>query len=214
MDTTTQEHILNELNRLYPEACCELIHKTPFQLLVATILAAQCTDQRVNQVTPLLFRKYPTPKQMVKANREDLIDIIRSTGFFNNKVKSLVGCSQTILSEHHGQVPESMEELTALPGVGRKTANVIRSHCFKKPAIIVDTHFKRVTYRLGFTRHTDPDKIEYDIQQQLPENRWSLFSHQITWHGRRVCGAKKPECNTCSLLSFCPFGTNAFQKAI
>jgi endonuclease-3 len=197
--------IIDRLKLVYPDAHCELDHKTPLQLLMATILSAQCTDVRVNMVTPELFRKYPDAAALASAKQEELEEIIRTTGFFRNKAKSLIGAAATLVQKYGGQVPQTMDELTALPGVGRKTANVVLGNCFGNPeGVVVDTHVKRLSNRLGFTKETDPEKIEADITPQLRREDWAMASHLLIFHGRRCCYARNPECARCSIADACP----------
>jgi endonuclease-3 len=211
--------ILEKLDQAYPRAECELVHKNPFQLLISTILSAQCTDQRVNMVTPGLFAKYPGPAAFAFANPSAIEQEIRSTGFFRNKTKSIIGASKNILEEFGGHVPRTMDELLTLPGVARKTANVVLGSAFGIAAgVVVDTHVHRLSRRLDLTKQDDPKKIEQDLMQALPQDRWILFSHQLIWHGRRVCQARKPRCTECNLESLCyakdktiPPGTGATQ---
>ncbi len=186
-----------------PHAGVELQYRTPFELLVATILSAQCTDERVNRVTPTLFATYPGPAQLAKATPAELETIIRQTGFFRSKAKSLIRCSQALVKQFGGKVPETMEELTSLPGIGRKTANVILGACFQKPGIIVDTHVKRVANRLDLTSHADPTKIEQDLQALLPQKDWTSGSQRLLLHGRYVCVARHPKCASCVLYAEC-----------
>jgi len=188
-----------------PEAVVELQHRTPFELLVATILSAQCTDARVNGVTPTLFTRYPGPQELAEAKPLELETIIRPTGFYRSKANSLIRCSQALITQFQGKVPETMEELTTLPGIGRKTANVMLGTCFHKPAIIVDTHVKRVANRLQFTASTDPTTIEYDLQALLPQKDWIGGSQRILLHGRYVCVARKPKCESCVIYDDCPW---------
>lgn len=196
--------ILEKLDEAYPAATCALKHDNPFQLLVATILSAQCTDQRVNIVTPALFAKYPSPKDLAVANPRELEDEIRTTGFFRNKTKSLIGASKKISEEFGGKVPQNMDELLLLPGVARKTANVVLGTAFQIPSgVVVDTHVQRVTKRLDLTKNIEPKKIEQDLMRVIPQERWILFSHQIIWHGRRVCQARRPRCLECNLERIC-----------
>lgn len=204
--------IFMRLKRAYPDARCALDYATPLELLAATILAAQCTDVRVNEVTKTLFKKYRTPEDYLAAPREELEGIIRSCGFFRQKAKSIAGACAKIINEFGAIVPGTMDELLTLAGVGRKTANVLLGECFNTPGIIVDTHCKRVAYRLGLTRHTDPDKIEADLAKLCPKENWTLFSHCIVFHGRNVCHARKPQCPTCTLRSLCPFPETAGRK--
>jgi endonuclease-3 len=195
--------ILDALKHSIPTVEVELDHRTPWELLVATILSAQCTDQRVNQVTPNLFRRYRRPSEYARADLADLEELIRSTGFFKNKAKHLVACGQAITERFRGQVPATMEELTTLPGVGRKTANVILGHAFGKPGIVVDTHVTRVSNRLGLTTSDNPEQIERDLQQLIPESQWTAASHRLLLHGRYVCLARKPHCAQCVVSSLC-----------
>jgi len=196
--------ILGKLDEAYPQATCALEHKNPFQLLVATILSAQCTDQRVNMVTPALFEKYPTAKDLAYANTAELQNEIRTTGFFRNKAKSLIGASRRITKEFGGKVPQTMDELLTLPGVARKTANVVLGTAYGIAAgVVVDTHVQRVTQRLDLTKNTEPRKIEEDLMRVIPREKWILFSHQIIWHGRRVCQARRPRCVECNLERIC-----------
>jgi endonuclease-3 len=197
--------ILGILRGLYPDARPLLNFKNPFELLAATILAAQCTDERVNEVTQKLFSKYPDPASLARADREELETIIRPTGFYKNKAKSLLGASKALVERFGGVVPGGIDELTELPGVGRKTANVVAGNCFGVPAIIVDTHLKRVTLRLGLAGSEDPDKIELEIRALLKEEDCTRFSHVINFHGRYVCQARKPKCPACAISRLCPY---------
>jgi endonuclease-3 len=204
-DRKRVEAILRGLNQLYPAADCELKRENPFQLLCATILSAQCTDERVNMVTPALFARFPTPQAMAEAPTPVLEDLIRSTGFFRNKSKSLVGASRAIVERHGGQVPRTMEDLVALPGVARKTANVVLGTAFGQAVgVVVDTHVLRLSQRLGLSRNTTPEKVEQDLMTVIPRDHWILFSHQVIWHGRRCCYARKPDCEHCALAPHCP----------
>jgi endonuclease III len=197
--------IVDGLEELYPDVDCELDRETPFQLVCATILSAQCTDERVNMVTPELFRRYPTPQTMAKAPLPALEKIIRSTGFFRQKAKSLHGTAVGILERFGGEVPRTLAELTTLPGVARKTANVVLGTAFGlAEGIVVDTHIQRLAMRLGLTRAKDPKGIEQDLMKALPRETWIRMGHQLIWHGRRVCFARKPNCAECTLASFCP----------
>jgi endonuclease-3 len=196
--------ILTKLDQSYPAATCELHHHNAFQLLVATILSAQCTDARVNLVTPGLFAKYPAPADFAYANPRDIENEIRSTGFFRNKSKSIMGASKKLVEEFNSTVPRTMDELLTLPGVARKTANVVLGTAYGiASGVVVDTHMLRLAKRLDFTRRDDPKKVEQDLMQIIPQDRWILFSHQIIWHGRRVCAARKPNCMECNLESLC-----------
>lgn len=196
--------ILEKLDQAYPAAACALMHKNPFQLLVSTILSAQCTDERVNQVTRTLYQKYPTPETFAYANPRELEKDIRPTGFFRNKTKSIMGASKKIVEELGGQVPRTMEEMLTLPGVARKTANVVLGTAYGIPSgIVVDTHVQRLSRRLDLSRNEDPKKIEQDLLQVIPQEKWILFAHQLIWHGRRVCRARKPRCVECNLERLC-----------
>ena len=196
--------ILAKLDEAYPNATCELNHTNAFQLLIATILSAQCTDVRVNQVTETLFGKYPDAKAFAYATPSELEQEIRPTGFFRNKTKSIMGASKGILQNFGGEVPRTMEAILTLPGVARKTANVVLGTAYGIPSgIVVDTHVQRITKRLDLTRNEDPTKIEQDLMQVIPKDKWILFSHQIIWHGRRICQARKPKCMECNLESLC-----------
>lgn len=196
--------IISKLEEMYPEVRCELNHQDAYQLLVATILSAQCTDKRVNMVTPALFERYPTVFDMAEADRDELIEYIRSTGFFNNKSKNILACCRDIVQKFNGEVPGTLEELTSLAGVGRKTANVILNHIFHVPAIVVDTHVGRISRHLGLTRQKDPTKVEFDLMKILPEEDWIAWNHQLIKHGRTVCIARRPQCDICRLRSLCP----------
>jgi len=200
--------VIRGLKKLYPDADCALAHSNPLELLVATILSAQCTDDRVNQVTPALFREYPDAKAYAKADQAVLETRIKSTGFFRNKARSLVALGQALTERHGGEVPDNMDELVELPGVGRKTANVILGTWFGQPAITVDTHVTRLSHRLGLSRHKDPVKIEFDLQALFPKKDWTSASHALIWHGRRVCKARTPACHDCGLNRDCPFPSN------
>jgi endonuclease III len=196
---------LQRLKQTYPDAACALHHSNPFELLCATILSAQCTDARVNLVTPVLFARYPDPAALAAARQSELEEIIKSTGFFRNKAKSLIGMAQAIVAEHGGVVPRTMEQLRALPGVGRKTANVVLGNAFGiNEGITVDTHVTRLSKRLALTRHDDPVKIEQDLMKLIPHEDWALVSHLLIFHGRQVCVARRPRCWECVLADFCP----------
>lgn len=196
--------ILARLQEAYPEALCELTHASPFQLVISTILSAQCTDVRVNQVTESLYKKYTKPEDFAYANPAELESDIRPTGFFRNKTKSIIGASKAIVEKFAGQVPRTMEEILTLPGVARKTANVVLGTAYGiASGVVVDTHVMRLSQRLDLTRNTDPKKIEQDLIAILPQERWIQFSHQLIWHGRRVCFARKPKCIECNLEKIC-----------
>ena len=198
------DQILRGLDQMYPNATCALHHRDPWELLVATILSAQCTDRRVNEVTPGLFAKYPTPRDFAAVRPEVLAQDIRSTGFFNNKAKSIVGAAQKVIREFGGQVPKTMEEMLTIPGAARKTANVVLGTAYGiAVGVVVDTHVQRVSRRLDLTKQTDPGKIEQDLMKIVPQDRWILFSHQIIHHGRALCQARKPRCSECLLDSLC-----------
>jgi endonuclease-3 len=196
--------LLGILERLYPDAATPLLHADALQLLVATILSAQCTDARVNLVTPALFERFPDAAALAAADRTELEELIRSTGFYRNKAKAIQNCCTDLVAKHGGEVPRSMEELTSLPGVGRKTANVVLGSVFGIPGIVVDTHVQRLAQRLGLTKEQDPVKIERALQPQMPPAKWSAFSLWLIFHGRRVCVARKPRCSICPLLPHCP----------
>ena len=198
------EKIISLLKKRYPDARCTLDFKNPLELLVATILSAQCTDERVNKVTKDLFKKFKRAEDYAKSKPEILENDIRSTGFYKNKTKSIVRCCKKIVEKYKGKVPSSMEELVNLGGVGRKTANVILGNAFGIPGMVVDTHVKRVTHRLGLTENQDPVKVEYDLMELIPQKEWTQFSHLIIFHGRNICIARKPLCAECGLKKFCP----------
>ena len=197
--------ILSILHRAMPSATVELDHRNPLQLLIATILSAQCTDQRVNQVTPLLFRRYTEPADYAKADPTELETIIMPTGFYKSKTRSLIGTGKMLLERFGGKVPQTMEELVQLPGVGRKTANVLLGNCFNQPAVVVDTHVKRVAHRLGLTTSQDPEVIEQDLQHVIPREQWTSGSALLLLHGRYVCVAKRPKCDQCPIYAACPW---------
>ena len=197
--------VFSRLRRAYPDARTELDYETPLQLLIATILSAQCTDKRVNMVTPLLFRTFPTAAALADAPREEVQEIIKSTGFFRNKTKSLIGLGKALVERHSGEVPDSMDALVKLPGVGRKTANVVLGNAFARNlGIVVDTHVARLSHRLGLTKETDPVKIEQDLMPLFPREDWTLLAHLLIFHGRRVCIARTPKCEICVLNDICP----------
>ncbi len=197
--------ILIRLKRLYPEAPCTLNYETPVQLLVATILSAQCTDERVNLVTPELFRRFPDAPAIAAANLEEIENLIRSTGFYRNKAKNIQSACRMIMAEFGGEVPKRMEELMKLPGVARKTANVVLAHAYDiHQGVTVDTHVKRLSNRLGLTEHTDPIRIERDLMRLLPQPEWENWSIRLVYHGRAICKARKPECDSCVLADLCP----------
>jgi endonuclease-3 len=196
---------LDRLKFLYPGATCSLNYETPVQLLVATILSAQCTDERVNKVTPALFDRFPDAESLANADREELEGLIRSTGFYRNKAKNIQGACQLIVKEYAGEVPKQMEDLLKLPGVARKTANVVSAHAYGLiQGVTVDTHVKRLSNRLGLTTHSDPIKIEKDLMQLLPRSEWENLSIHLIYHGRAVCNARKPDCDRCELADLCP----------
>jgi endonuclease-3 len=196
--------INRELALLYPDAHCELDFTTPLELLVATILSAQCTDRRVNMVTPVLFARYRSAADYAGAQREDIEKIIQSTGFFRAKTTSIIGLGQALCGRFGGQVPGRLRDLITLPGVGRKTANVVLGNAFGVPGITVDTHFARLSRRFGWTTQTDPDKIESDVGALFGRSEWTMLSHRLIWHGRRVCHARRPACGACALARLCP----------
>lgn len=199
------EEILQRLKEEYPEACCALEHRTPLQLLVATILSAQCTDKRVNMVTPALFERFPDAASYAAADMSELEEMIRTTGFYRNKAKSLQGLGQTLQSDYDGEVPSTMKELSSLPGVGRKTANVVLGNAFGiDEGIVVDTHVGRLSNRLGLSEESNPVKIESDLMALVPQEDWTLWAHLLIFHGRQVCKARKPACADCVLVDLCP----------
>ncbi|MEO8910680.1 MAG: endonuclease III [Gemmatimonadaceae bacterium] len=200
--------VFARLRKAYPQAHCELDYETPLQLLSATILSAQCTDKRVNMVTPALFRTYPTAQAMSDAPTEAMEEIVKSTGFFRNKTKSLIGLGKALVERHDGEVPDTMADLVELPGVGRKTANVVLGNAFNKnEGVVVDTHVARVSKRLGLTKEIDPVRIEEDLMPLFPREDWALLSHLLIFHGRRVCEARSPKCEICPLNDICPSST-------
>jgi endonuclease-3 len=200
--------VFARLTRAHPDAHCELDHETPLQLLMATILSAQCTDKRVNMVTPLLFKTFPTAQALADAPQEKLEEIIKSTGFFRNKAKSLIGLGKALVERYNGEVPDSMDALVQLPGVGRKTANVILGNAFRKnEGVVVDTHVGRLSLRLGLTREDDPVKVEQALMPLFPREDWAMLAHVLIFHGRRVCDAKAPKCEICVLNEICPSTT-------
>lgn len=197
--------LLEALAKAYPDAVCALDHKNAYELLAATILSAQCTDKRVNLVTPALFARYPSPRELAQAQQGDVEELVRSTGFFRNKAKSLIGMAQGLVAHHQGAVPQSLDELVKLPGVARKTANVVLGTAFGiTSGVVVDTHVARIARLLGLTQHDDPVKIEQDLQRLLPREAWVPFSHRLIWHGREVCIARRPKCGECPLRALCP----------
>ena len=196
--------IYRQLSKSYPNVKCELDYSNAFELLVATVLSAQCTDKRVNQTTPALFKKYKTVKKMASADRKDIERLIKSTGFFRAKAKNIKGLSEKILTEFDGKVPNNLEDLITLPGVGRKTANVVLGHAFGIPGITVDTHFGRLSRRFGWSKENNPVKVEFEVAGLIPEKEWTNLSQRMIWHGRRVCHSRKPACGVCSLAKLCP----------
>ncbi len=208
MATKKQERAVDidaRLKRMYAKAKCSLDYTTPFELLIATILSAQSTDVRVNIVTKSLFRKYPGPAAFATASQVEMERDVKQTGFFRNKAKAVIACSKAIVERHGGEVPRTMEELTALPGVGRKTANVVLGNAFKiAVGVVVDTHVARLSGRLGLTAHGEPEKIEQDLMKLIPQKEWTVFSHRLIYHGRQVCVARKPRCAECNLNDVCP----------
>ena len=196
--------ILKRLRKTYPDADCELIFSTPLELAVAAILSAQCTDKRVNMVTPALFKKYRTAEDWAKTPQETLEKEIKSTGFFRNKAKNIRGLGTALSEKFNGELPSDLDTLITLPGIGRKTANLMLVTAFDKPGIIVDTHFKRLSKRLGFTRKDNPDIIEFELKAIIPEKNWGDWSHCMVFHGRRCCSARKPQCETCPVKDLCP----------
>lgn len=205
--------VMRMLARTYPDARCELDFGDPFQLLQATVLSAQCTDARVNQVTPELFRRWPTPADLAAADRIDVESVIKPTGFFRAKTNSLLGLAQALCDR--GEVPDTLAELLTLPGVGRKTANVVLGNAFGVPGITVDTHVGRLSRRLGFTRHDDPVKVEHDLMRLWPRSDWTQWCHVLIWHGRRRCHSRRPACGACPVSRWCPsFGVGPTDPAV
>ena len=196
--------IYRQLSKNYPNVRCELDYKNAFQLLVATVLSAQCTDKRVNQTTPALFKKYPNPQKMAKADLIDIQKLVKSTGFFRAKAKNIKGLSNKIMEEFDGKVPSNLEDLITLPGVGRKTANVVLGHAFGIPGITVDTHFGRLSRRFGWSKQNNPVKVEFEVGELIPQKEWTNLSQRMIWHGRRVCHSRKPACGACALAKLCP----------
>jgi endonuclease-3 len=200
--------IYDRLAKHYPDAHCALDFKSPFQLLIATILSAQCTDKRVNMVTPALFKRYRTPAALAAANPEELEELIKSTGFFRNKTKSLIGMSAAVAERHGGRIPDELDALVKLPGVGRKTANVVLGNAFdKNEGVVVDTHVGRVSGRLRLTKEIDPVKVEQDLMRLFPRDRWTMLAHLLIEHGRTICDARRPKCEVCFLNDICPSST-------
>jgi endonuclease III len=192
------------LSKTYPNVQCELNYKTAYQLLVATVLSAQCTDKRVNQTTPALFKKYPNPVKMAQADIKDIQRLVKSTGFYRAKAKNIKTLSSKIISDFDGKVPKKLESLITLPGVGRKTANVVLGHAFGIPGITVDTHFGRLSRRFGWSKSLDPVKVEFEVGKLIPEKEWTNLSQRLIWHGRRVCHSRKPACGACPIAEYCP----------
>jgi endonuclease-3 len=205
--------IVRRLARTYPDAHCALHYETPFQLLVATILSAQCTDVMVNRVTPDLFARWGTPEKLAAADPEEVEAVVRPTGFYRQKAKSIRSTAQDIMDRFGGEVPRTLEELTTLRGVARKTANVVLGNCFDTPGLTVDTHMSRLNQRLRLTRNTDPVKIERDLMALLPAREWTLYSHRVIQHGREVCDARRPDCAACSLRPECPYPNSPQARA-
>jgi endonuclease-3 len=200
------------LKATYPDVKTQLHHKNPFELLVATILSAQCTDKQVNKVTSALFEKLKTPDDFSAVSNKKLENLIHSTGFFRNKARNIIQCSKALIDQHKGQVPDTLDELIKLPGVGRKTANVILGAAFNTPGIVVDTHVGRIAQRLGFTKSKDPVKIEFNLMEIIPKNNWSDFSLRLVYFGRQYCKARKPDCPICPLVNHCPFPGKTMDK--
>jgi len=212
---TRATKIYGILGKIFPVAKCELDFENPLQLLVATVLSAQCTDKRVNLVTPALFTKYPTARDFAAANRIELEELIRSTGFYRNKATSILGLASALETQFDGEVPNTLEQLVKLPGVGRKTANVVLSNAFEIPGITVDTHVGRIARRLGWTTNTDPVKVEFDLMDIFDSKKWTLLNHRLIFFGRRICHAKKPACGACPIAKLCPsFGEGPVDPKI
>ncbi len=195
--------IVKILKETYPDACCSLDFENAFQLLVATILSAQCTDERVNIVTKDLFQKYKTMEDFANATQEEMEEAVKSTGFYRNKARNIIAAAQEILAKFQGEVPQTMDELLTLPGVGRKTANLVLGDVYNIPGIVVDTHVKRISNKLGLTKNQDPEKIEYDLMKVVPKDNWTDWNHLLVFHGRAICKAKKPECMICPINHLC-----------
>lgn len=206
------ERIWSLLSQRYPDTKIELNYSNPLELLIATILSAQCTDERVNRITPHLFEKYRKAEDYYQVPQEELEADIRSTGFFHNKAKNLQKCCRELVERFDGRIPDTMEELTSLAGVARKTANIVLGNAFGKPGLAVDTHVKRVSFRLGLTQQTNPDKIEIDLCRQIPEEKWTKATHLLIFHGRRTCHAKKPNCKKCVLFELCEWEDKINEK--
>jgi endonuclease-3 len=198
--------ILEQFEKMYPEADCSLEYRDPLQLMIATQLAAQCTDARVNIVTKDLYQKYRTVEDFANADLKELEQDIKSTGFYHNKAKNIIGACQMLIRDFGGKVPSNMEDLLKLPGVGRKTANLVLNDCFGVPGVVVDTHAKRLSNRIGLTENQDPEKIEYDLMKVVPVESWGRFCHQLVFHGRAVCNARKPACEECGIREYCKYG--------
>lgn len=204
--------VIEKLEKIYPEAECSLDYTDPLQLMVATQLAAQCTDARVNIVTAELFKKYKSVQDFANAEQEELEQDIRSTGFYHNKARNIIAACRMLLNDFKGKVPSNMEDLLKLPGVGRKTANLLLNDCFGVPGIVVDTHAKRLSKRIGLTKNEDPEKIEYDLMKVIPKEKWGSFCHQLVYHGRAVCNSRKPLCEKCGICLFCKYGQNTCKE--
>lgn len=206
------EKVLKILSKTYPDAKCALNFNSPYELLISTILSAQCTDIRVNVVTEELYKKYNTPEKIISLTEEELGEKIRSCGFYRNKSKNILGATRAIIEEHNGEVPSTMEELIKLPGVGRKTANVVLSNAFGVPAIAVDTHVFRVSNRLGLAKGDTPEQVEKGLMENVPREMWSDTHHYIIWHGRQICKARKPNCEQCPLAPYCEYFNNVIEE--
>ncbi len=205
------KNILKIFSQEYPEAECALIHNSPEQLIIATILSAQCTDEQVNKVTPVLFKRFPKIQDLAKAKTSVVEKIIHSTGFFKNKAKNIIGCAKAITELHGGKVPNDMETLVRLPGVGRKTANVVLGNAYGIPGLVVDTHVKRLSTLMGLMEEQDPVKIEFALRELVPKKDWTMFSHYLIWHGRKICIARRPRCAECTIQKYCAFGRKQLE---
>ena len=203
-EQSSARSIYRILTKEYPDARCELDFNSPLELLVATVLSAQCTDKRVNTVTPVLFNRFPTVTKLADAKISEIEKIVYSTGFYKSKAKNIKGLAKKILKDFNGEVPKTLAQLVTLPGVGRKTANVVLGNAFGIPGLTVDTHFGRLSRRFGWSQETDPVKVENDVAKLIPEKEWTLLSHKLIWHGRRICHSRKPECGICPLAKLCP----------
>ncbi|MDL1972792.1 MAG: endonuclease III [Deltaproteobacteria bacterium] len=208
------KNIMDLLDKHYPNVKVALNYSNPLELLIATILSAQCTDERVNKITPYLFKKYPTAKDFAQVDLNVLEEDIKPTGFYKNKAKNIKACCQALVEKYNGEVPADLEKLTALPGIGRKTANVVLGNAFGIPGIVVDTHVRRVSQRIGLTKNSDAVKIEFDLMNIVPKSHWTKFSLQLTWHGRTICTARRPNCDNCPISPLCDYYQETSSKKL